>query len=107
MVSGPLAACFRCFVSQRLVPRKAGGRIAGLEVLKATMRTREYIERGESEGKTLVDAMADGVLDGMQHFDSELERLVRDGTISLNTACLYATNSGDLRLALVDVPIEE
>jgi twitching motility protein PilT len=98
-----LAGSFRCFISQRLVPKNAGGRLAVLEVLKATMRTREYIERGEAEGKSLVDAMRDGVLDGMQHFDGELERLVREGTISLSTALVYATNTGDLRIQLADM----
>ena len=74
-----------------------------LEVLKSTMRTREYVERGAG---SLVDAMSDGVLEGMQHFDSELERLAREGTISLPTAYLYATNAGDLRVTLADVPNE-
>src|SRR6266849_480415 len=67
-----LAASFRYFVSQRLIPVKAGGRIAVIEILKATMRTREYIERGEKEGKSLLDAMRDGEMDGMQHFDGEI-----------------------------------
>ena len=71
------------------------------------MRTRDYIETGESEGKSLLDAMRDGELDGMQSFDGELERLVRDGTISLNTAMLYATNAGNLKVALADVPDED
>src|SRR5213595_1939206 len=50
-----LAACFRYFISQRLIRKKEGGRLAVLEILKATMRTREYIERGETEGRSLVD----------------------------------------------------
>ena len=50
-----------------------------LEILKSTMRTREYIEKGETEGKSLLDAMRDGELDGMQYFDGELEKLVRAG----------------------------
>ena len=58
-----------------------------LEILKATMRTREYIEKGEGEGQSLLDAMRDGELDGMQHFDGELERLVREGVITIATAC--------------------
>ena len=37
-----LAATFQYFISQRLIPLKAGGRKAVLEILKATMRTREY-----------------------------------------------------------------
>jgi twitching motility protein PilT len=106
-VRGRLAASFRYFISQRLIPRKEGGRMAIIEMLKATMRTREYIENGEKEGKSLLDAMRDGGLDGMQYFDGELEKLVRAGTISLNTALLYATNAGNLKVALADVPDEE
>ena len=106
-VRGRLAASFRYFISQRLIPKKEGGRMAIIEMLKATMRTREYIEIGEKEGKSLLDAMRDGGLDGMQYFDGELEKLVRDGTISLSTAMLYATNPGNLKVALADVPDED
>jgi len=99
-----LAATFRYFISQRLIRTKeGGGRLALLEILKATMRTREYIERGETEGRSLVDAMRDGALDGMQHFDGELERLTREGVITFSTAMLYATNPGNLRVQLADV----
>ena len=102
-----LAGSFRYFISQRLIPRKSGGRVAIIEMLKATMRTREYIEVGETEGKSLLDAMRDGGLDGMQYFDGELERLVRDGEITQNTAMLYATNAGNLRVQLNDLPSED
>jgi len=98
-----LAASFRYFISQRLVPTTAGGRIAVLEILKSTMRTRDYMEKGEAEGKSLLDAMRDGELEGMQHFDGELEKLVRAGTITFSTAMLYASNAGNLRLQLADV----
>src|SRR5215210_5032241 len=101
-VRGRLASSFRYFISQRLIPKKGGGRMAIIEMLKATMRTREYIENGEKEGKSLLDAMRDGGLDGMQYFDGELEKLVRDNKISVNTAMLYATNPGNLRVALAD-----
>jgi twitching motility protein PilT len=106
-VRGRLAASFRYFISQRLIPKKEGGRMAIIEMLKATMRTREYIENGEKEGKSLLDAMRDGSLDGMQYFDGELEKLVRSGAISVSTALLYATNAGNLRVALADVPDED
>jgi twitching motility protein PilT len=106
-VRGRLAASFRYFISQRLIPKKGGGRMAIIEMLKATMRTREYIEMGEKEGKSLLDAMRDGALDGMQYFDGELEKLVRAGTIAQSTAYLYATNPGNLRVALADVPDED
>jgi twitching motility protein PilT len=97
------AASFRAIISQRLVRKNDGGRIAVLEILKSTMRTREYVEKGEAGGHSLVDAMRDGALEGMQCFDGELERLAREGTISVQTALLYASNAGDLRLQLGDV----
>jgi twitching motility protein PilT len=97
-----LAATFRFFISQRLIPRKSGGRIAVLEILKATMRTRDYVDQGETEGKTLLDAMRDGELDGMQYFDGEIEKLIRAGTLSFSTGLLYSTNAGNLRVQLAD-----
>jgi twitching motility protein PilT len=94
---------FRYIVSQRLLPRGDGkGRIAALEVLKSTMRTREYVEKGENEGKTLLDAMRDGGQDGMQCFDGEIEKLIRSGTVELETGLSYSTNAGNLRLELAD-----
>ena len=94
---------FRFIVSQRLLPKKDGkGRIAAIEILKSTLRTRDYVEKGESEGKTLLDAMRDGDTDGMQHFDGELEKLLRAGTIDFDTALAYSTNPGNFRLEVAD-----
>jgi twitching motility protein PilT len=99
-----LAKSFRAIVSQRLIPRKDGSvRVAIVEILKSTLRTREYVEKGEQDGKTLLEAMIDGDTDGMQHFDGEIEKLVRAGTIDVSTGLAYATNSGNLRLLLTDM----
>jgi twitching motility protein PilT len=99
-----LAKSFRYIVSQRLIPRKDGtGRIAAIEILKSTLRTREYVEKGEGDGKTLLDAMRVGSQDGMQHFDGEIERLIREGVIDLETGLAYATNPGNLQLELADL----
>jgi twitching motility protein PilT len=99
-----LGKSFRAIISQRLIPRKDGnGRVAIVEILKSTLRTREYIEKGEQDGKTLLEAMTDGDTDGMQHFDGEIEKLVRAGVIDVTTGLAYATNSGNLRLLLSDM----
>jgi twitching motility protein PilT len=99
-----LAKSFRYIISQRLIPRKDGsGRVAAIEILKSTLRTREYVEKGEGDGKTLLDAMRVGSQDGMQHFDGEIERLVREGVIDLDTGLAYATNPGNLQLELADL----
>lgn len=98
-----LAQSFRYLVCQRLLPRKDGqGRVAAVEILKSTMRTRDYVQNGERDGQSLHDAMKDGELEGMQHFDGVLEKMVRDGIISKATAIGYATNAGNLNLSLSD-----
>jgi len=98
-----LAQSFRYIVSQRLLPRKDGhGRIAAIEILKSTMRTRDYVQNGERDGQSLHDAMKDGELEGMQHFDGVLEKMVRDGIISKASAIGYATNAGNLNLSRSD-----
>ena len=73
-----------------------------VEILKSTMRTREYVEKGESEGKSLLDAMRDGSTEGMQHFDGEIEKLVRAGIVEFDTGLSYSTNTGNLRLEMAD-----
>jgi twitching motility protein PilT len=104
MMRNRLAKTFRYIVSQRLIPRKdGGGRIAAMEILKSTLRTREYVEKGEGEGKTLLDAMRVGGTEGMQYFDGEIEKLIRAGVIDFETGMAYATNAGNLRLELSDL----
>lgn len=99
-----LAGAFRFIVSQRLIPRADGkGRVAAIEILKSTARTRDYIEKGEREGKSLYDAMRDGNLDGMQVFDGELRRMIREEIISLQDGLAYATNRQNLQLQLSDL----
>jgi twitching motility protein PilT len=99
-----LAKTFRYIISQRLMPRRDGaGRIAAFEILKSTMRTREYVHKGESEGKSLVDAMRDGSTEGMQCFDDEIEKLIRSNAIDMETGLSYSTNPGNLRLLLADL----
>src|SRR5260370_41683632 len=66
------------------------------------MRTREYVEKGESEGKSLLDAMRDGSTEGMQHFDGEIARLIRAGIVDFDTGLTYPTNAGNLRLEMAD-----
>lgn len=95
---------FRFIVSQRLIPSADGkGRVAAIEILKSTMRTREYIEKGESEGKSLIDAMEQGDQDGMQTFDTVIENFIRDGVLTMETALPYATNQNNLLLRIADL----
>ncbi|HXB57397.1 MAG TPA: PilT/PilU family type 4a pilus ATPase [Vicinamibacteria bacterium] len=94
------AQSFKWIVSQRLVPKITGGRMAVCEILRNNSRTKEYIAEGEREGKSLVEAMEDGVLEGMQSFDHELERLINTGVIEREIGLSYATNRTNLQLRL-------
>jgi twitching motility protein PilT len=91
---------FKWIVSQRLVPKIGGGRLAVCEILRSNSRTREYIQEGEREGKSLGDAIEDGALEGMQSFDSELYRLIQAGIVDTEVALSYATNRTNLQLRL-------
>ena len=94
------AQSFKWIVSQRLVPKEGGGRIAICEILRANSRTKEYVQEGEREGKSLQEAMEAGGLEGMQTFDQELERLILAGTIDREVALTFATNRTNLQLSL-------
>jgi twitching motility protein PilT len=98
------AKSFRYIISQRLIPRRDNrGRLAIIEVLKSTLRTQQYILHGENEGRTLLDAMRDGTMEGMQHFDAEIEKLVRKGVVDFETGLRFATNPGNLSLEMADL----
>jgi twitching motility protein PilT len=103
-IRGRLAKSFRYIISQRLIPKADGtGRAAVFEILKSTLRTREYVQKGESEGKSLLDAMRDGAGEGMQCFDIEIEKLIRAKVLDIDTGLSYSTNEGNLRLLLADM----
>jgi len=96
-----LAQSFRYIISQRLIPTADGkGRIAAVEILKSSPRTREYVEKGEQDGKTLLDAIRDGEIDGMQDFDGVIRRLIETGVVTMEDGLSFATNQNNLLLQL-------
>ena len=89
----------KAVISQRLVPRADGkGRVAAVEVLKATARVRELIE-DKDRTKEIPDAIAQGHQSyGMQTFDQSLMSLVRQNVITYEEAHRQATNPDDFAL---------
>src|SRR2546423_207691 len=99
-----IAQSFRYIVSQRLIPRAdQNGRVAAIEILKSTARTKDYIEKGEQDGKSLLDAMEQGDQEGMQTFDGVIENFIRSGVLTKEDAIPYATNQNNLLLRLADM----
>ncbi len=83
-----------------------------MEILKATLRTREYVEKRQKlDGKTLLDAPTCGSgerdREGVcKTFDGDIERLIREGIIDMDTGLAYATNPGNLQLDMSDLKLE-
>jgi len=86
-----LADTLRWVISQRLVPKVGGGRVALLEIMNNNMRVKDTILNGETEDKTFYDIVRDGDSYGMWTFDQHISKLYAQGLISEQTAKGYAT----------------
>lgn len=86
-----LAYTIRWIVSQRLLPKIGGGRIAVVEIMKTNIRVKDTILNGESEGKTFYDIIDAGEAFGMQTFDNAIIKLYEDGQITEDTALAYSS----------------
>ena len=94
-----LASVLEGVISQRLIPAKRGGRIAGIEILKKTARIEQLI--AEHRDAEIPDALFDGKeIYGTQTFDQSLLDLIRKGEITHEIALEYATNPADLKLKM-------
>ncbi len=87
-----LADTIRWVVSQRLLPKIGGGRVAAFEILRSNLRVKEAILNGEAEGKTYYDMMQAGRPFGMTTFDDYIIGLYEQGFITQETALSYASN---------------
>jgi len=87
-----LADTIRWVVSQRLLPKVGGGRVAAFEVLRTSLRVKEAILNGESEGKTFYEMMQAGRPFGMTTFDENIIELYEKGLITQETALAYASH---------------
>ena len=77
-----LAETLRWIICQRLVPRVGGGRIAILEILSISLRVKDTIIHGESEGKTFYDIISNGEPYGMWTFDQHILKLFEEDSKS-------------------------
>jgi len=86
-----LADILRWVVCQRLLPKVGGGRTAAFEILGTSLRVKDSILHGESEGKTYYDMMEASVAFGWTTFDHFIVGLFEKGLISEETAIGYAS----------------
>ena len=93
-----LAGVLRGVVSQRLLPRRGGGRVAAVEVMITNARIADLIR--ESRADEISEAIEDGAFFEMQTFTQALIDLVVRGEIDREVAANAATNRHDFLIAL-------
>jgi len=91
-----LADSLRWIICQRLLPKVGGGRIAAFEALGTSLRVKEIILHGESEGKTYFDIIQQGQAFNMVSFDSCIIDFFDKGSITEETAKAYASNRANV-----------
>jgi twitching motility protein PilT len=87
-----LAETLRWVVSQRLLPKVGGGRVAALEIMGSSLRVKDSIEHGETEGKTFYEIIEASVAFGWKTFDIAVLELYEQGLITEETALSYFYN---------------
>src|SRR5215471_12324821 len=80
-----LAETLRWIVSQRLLPRIGGGRVAALEIMGNSLRVKDAIEHGESEGKTFYEIIEAAATFGWKTFDMSVLELYEQDLITEET----------------------
>ncbi|MFT7880329.1 MAG: PilT/PilU family type 4a pilus ATPase [Sulfurimonas sp.] len=101
-IRSSLASVLEGIISQRLIPTKKGGRIAGIEVLRKTARIEQLIV--ESRDFEIPDALFEGKeIYGTQTFDQHLLDLIKADVITEEVALEYASNPSDLKLKMQGV----
>jgi twitching motility protein PilT len=86
-----LADTVRWIVSQRLLPREGGGRVAAFEVMGMNLNIKDLILNGETEDKTFYNTIRSLSGFGWMTFDQSILDLYRQGKISEETAMAYSS----------------
>ncbi len=93
-----LAGVLRGVISQRLLPKLAGGVVPAVEVMIANTRVSDLVR--ENKPEEITDAIADGSYFGMQTFEQALTALVLHGVVDREVAANASTNRHDFLVNL-------
>src|SRR5437764_7884886 len=98
MIRSIMAGVLRGVISQRLLPRIDGGRIAAVEVMVNNTRIAELIRDNKPE--SITDAIEEGAFFDMQSFSKALLDLVVAGKVDREVAADASTNPHDFMVAV-------
>jgi twitching motility protein PilT len=93
-----LAGVLRGVISQRLLPRMGGGRVAAVEVMVTNARIADLIRENRTD--EIADAVAEGSFFDMQTFQQALIEHVLGGRVEREIAGNAATNMHDFFVSL-------
>jgi twitching motility protein PilT len=93
-----MAGVLRGVVSQRLLPKVDGGRVAAVEVMVMNARIADLIREGHAD--EITDAVAEGDFFQMQTFSQALIEHVLSGAVDPEVAANAATNRHDFLVSL-------
>jgi twitching motility protein PilT len=92
-----VADTIRWVVSQRLLPKIGGGRIAAMEILCTSLRIKDLILNGETEEKTFYNVLKAGSANYMRTFDQHLMELFEHGLITEESAITYSSHRSEIK----------
>ncbi|MFT5682325.1 MAG: twitching motility protein PilT [Myxococcota bacterium] len=92
---GIIANVLKCVVSQQLLRRKKGGRVAAVEVLFCHPGVSALIRHDKTH--QITSAIQTGVGMGMISMDASLKQLVKQDVITIDAALEKALDKDDMR----------
>lgn len=98
-----LVDTIRWVVSQRLLPRVGGGRIAAMEIMRTSLRVKDLIMNGETEEKTYYSVIRAGSALEMRTFDQHILELFSEGLITEETALTYCSYKNEVSRGLDNI----
>ena len=101
-----LVDTIRWIVSQRLLPRVGGGRVAAMEILCTSLRVKDLILNGETEEKTFYNIINEGSALDMRTFDQHILELYSRGIITEKNAITYCSHRAEMNRGLDRIKAE-
>ncbi|MFT5701755.1 MAG: twitching motility protein PilT [Desulforhopalus sp.] len=101
-----LVDTIRWVVSQRLLPRVGGGRVAAMEILRTSLRVKDLIVNGESEEKTYYNIISEGAALDMRTFDQHILELYSRGIVTEKSAVTFCSHRAEMNRGLDKIKSE-
>jgi twitching motility protein PilT len=100
MIRVRLSESLQSVISQRLVQKKTGGRVAAVEVMLMTSTIRDCV-RDQDRMEEIPDLIEEGrSVYGSQTFDQHLMEMVKSGDVAFEVAKAAANNPSDFDLKM-------